>query len=69
MLDKYKIIKEGNILAKQTSGGLWYCSELPAKTPKELDELIGEVNRIFNKYNEVNVKKKEKIKPKVKGME
>ena len=61
MLNKYIIIKESNIVAKQTAGGVWYCSELPARTTVELDDLIGEVNRILNKYN-VDVKKPKEVK-------
>ena len=50
------MIKDVNIVAKQTSGGIWYCSELPVKTVKELDLLIGEVNSVLNKYNNENGK-------------
>ena len=57
MFEKYISIKESNIVAKQTSGGVWYCSELPARTTSELDGLIGEVNKILNKYNANDVKK------------
>lgn len=71
MLDKYIQVKESKIIAKQTSSGLWYCSELPAETVKELDALIGEVNRVLNKYNrkeKTPTRVKEK-KPPVKGIE
>lgn len=70
MFEKYISIKESNIVAKQTSGGVWYCSELPARTTKELDVLIGEVNKILNTYNAVNVKKprEAKVDQKVKGL-
>ena len=70
MFEKYISIKESNIVAKQTSGGSWYCSELPARTTRELDDLIGEVNRILNKYNKDVVKKSKEVKidPKVKGL-
>lgn len=57
MFEKYISIKESNIVVKQTSGGVWYCSELPAHTTIELEGLIGEVNRILNKYNINGVKK------------
>ena len=71
MFEKYISIKESNIVVKQTSGGVWYCSELPARTTIELDGLIGEVNSILNKYNNNNniVKKAKETKdnPKVKG--
>lgn len=70
MFEKYITIKESNIVAKQTSGGSWYCSELPARTTSELDILIGEVNKILNKYNSSIKKPKEKKTddPKVKGL-
>jgi len=58
MFEKYIAIKEASIIAKQTSGGIWYCSELPAKNVKELDALIGEVNKVLNKYNKNGVGKK-----------
>ena len=69
MFEKYITIKESNIVAKQTGGGVWYCSELPARTTIELDGLIGEVNTILNKYNN-NIKKPKETKtdPKVKGL-
>jgi hypothetical protein len=51
MFEKYITIKESKIIAKQTSSGVWYCSELPAENPKELDSLISQVNGILNKYN------------------
>ena len=51
MFEKYITIKESKIIAKQTSSGIWYCSELPADSTKELDGLIGEVNKVLNKYN------------------
>ena len=73
MFEKYISIKESNIIAKQTSGGIWYCSELPARTTIELDGLIGEVNKILNKYNSNGVKKPKETKtdpkPAVKGLE
>lgn len=63
MFEKYISIKESNIVAKQTSGGVWYCSELPARTTKELDDLISEVNTILNKYNNKdNIKKPKESK-------
>lgn len=72
MFEKYISIKESNIVAKQTSNGIWYCSELPAKTTHELDDLICEVNRILNKYNANGVKKPKETKtdqkPTVKGL-
>jgi len=72
MFEKYITIKESNIVARQSSSGMWYCSELPARTTKELDDLISEVNRILNKYNTIISIKKPKEKktedPKVKGL-
>ena len=61
MFEKYITIKETNIVVRQSSSGMWYCSELPAHTTIELDDLIGEVNKILNRYN-TNVKKPKKVK-------
>lgn len=70
MFEKFISIKESKIIAKQTSTGVWYCSELPADNVKELDALIGEVNKVLNKYNKKGVEKKTTpITPKVKGLE
>lgn len=72
MFEKYITIKETNIVVRQSSSGMWYCSELPARTPKELDDLIGEVNKILNGYNNItNIKKPKEKKtdaPNVKGL-
>lgn len=53
MLDKNQYIRidEAKIICGQTSGGVWYCKELPASTTGEIDTLIGEINIILNKYN------------------
>lgn len=51
MLDKYIKINERIIISGQTSTGVWYCKELPAKDTREADLLIGEMNRVYNKYN------------------
>ena len=72
MFEKYITIKETNIIVRQSSSGMWYCSELPAHTTVELDGLIGEVNSILNRYN-ADVKKPKKTKetkivPDVKGL-
>lgn len=69
MFEKYITIKESKIIAKQTSSGIWYCSELPADTIKELDQLIGDVNKILNKYNNGKEKTPKKEKPAVKGLQ
>ena len=61
MFEKYITIKETNIIVRQSSSGMWYCSELPAHTTVELDSLIGEVNKILNSYN-ADVKKTKKTK-------
>jgi len=58
MLDKYIQIRDRVIIAGQTSGGVWYIKELPAESTKELERLVGECNRICNRYN-----KKEKVSP------
>ena len=65
MFEKYITIKESKIIAKQTSSGIWYCSELPADNVKELDALISEVNVILNRYNNGEGKKPSPKKPKV----
>ena len=67
MFEKYITIKESKIVAKQTSNGVWYCSELPADTVRDLDVLIGEVNTVLNKYNKcvVDTKPKKTITPPV----
>jgi transcription initiation factor IIF auxiliary subunit len=66
MFEKYIIIKDKNILAGQTSNGVWYCKELPAENTQELDLMINEVNTILNKYNNpkqnVNDLKKKDVK-------
>ena len=70
MFEKYITIKESKIVAKQTSSGIWYCSELPVDTVYELDNLIGEVNTVLNKYNNGKEKKKETPKKlEVKGLQ
>jgi len=52
MLDKYIKINDKQIIAGQTSAGIWYCKELPANTTEELETLIGKINIILNKANE-----------------
>ncbi len=61
VLDKYIKINERVIISGQTSGGVWYCKELPAETTKEADDLIGKMNAIYNKYNK-KVKEDKKTK-------
>ena len=51
MLDKYIKINEKVIESKQTSAGVWYCSSVTSETVKEMDQLIGELNKVYNKYN------------------
>jgi hypothetical protein len=51
MLDKYIKINDKQIIAGQTSGGIWYCKELPANTVLELKHLINEVNMVLNQFN------------------
>ena len=64
MFEKYITIKESNIVVRQSSSGMWYCSELPAHTTVELDSLIGEVNSILNNYNDACKNTKKTKKPK-----
>jgi len=69
LFDQYIQIKDRQIIAGQTSGGIWYCKELPAETPEELKKLIGEVNKILNTYNTKTSKKTIKTKSEtVKGL-
>jgi len=68
MLDRYITINENKIICGQTSGGIWYCKELPAKDTKELDGLINTVNMILNKYNIID-KPTNKHETKVRGLE
>ena len=69
MLDKYIKINEKVIESKQTSSGIWYCSNVVAETTKEMDGLMGELNRIYNKYNKKTEETKEpKTKTDVKGL-
>ena len=51
MFERYIIMNESHILVGQNNQGMWYCKELPAKDTSDLERLIGEVNRILNKYN------------------
>ena len=69
LFDQYIQIKDRQIIAGQTSGGIWYCKELPADNPEELKKLIGEVNKILNNYNTKTVKNRTvKTKTDVKGL-
>jgi len=67
MLDKYIKINEKVIESKQTSNGVWYCSSVTSETVKEMDTLIGELNKVYNKYNSKAEKAKKQI-TKVKGL-
>jgi len=73
MLDKYIKINEKVIESKQTSSGIWYCSSVTAETTKEMDQLIGQLNSIYNKYNNPIKNKKSTPDPeknkKVKGLD
>jgi histidinol phosphatase-like enzyme len=70
MLDKYIKINDKQIVAGQTSSGIWYCKELPANTVLELKHLIGEINDVLNKFNIEHSKEPVISKDKkIKGME
>ena len=59
MLDKYIKMNDAVILCGQDAKtGTWYCKELPGHTTQEIDCLIGEMNKILNKYNQDNGKEK-----------
>ena len=66
MLDKYIKVQDRMIVSGQTSQGFWYCKELPAESTKEADVLIGEMNKIYNKYNKKDVKNKNDTKKEAK---
>ena len=69
MLDRYIKINERVIISKQTSSGVWYCAELPSETVKEADQLIGQLNTVYNKYNKTTtISKKKETTPPVKGL-
>ena len=67
MLDKYIKINDKQIIAGQTSSGIWYCKELPANTPEELETLIGKINNIFNEYNKKEKEQEDSSQKKSKG--
>lgn len=62
MLDRYIKINEKIIESKQTSSGVWYCSSVTAENINEMDHLIGELNKIYNKYNKKETNNKSKKK-------
>lgn len=52
MFEKFKKLDfDDKIKCGQNCNGLWYCKEINANDVKELDFLIGDVNRVLNKYN------------------
>ena len=54
VFDKYIKINEAVIVCGQDAKtGVWYCKELPSHSTQECDLMIGEMNKILNKYNEV----------------
>lgn len=59
MFDKYIRMEIEKYRVKQNSDGTWICSDIKANTIKELDINIGEVNKVLNKYNKENDKKKQ----------
>ena len=63
MLDKYIKINESRIICGQTSSGIWYCKELPAEDTKQLEDLIGKINKILNIANKKTEKKEGKKSP------
>jgi len=58
MWDKYIKIEAEKYRVRQNSDGTWICIDLKANTVRELDISIGEVNKVLNKYNSGNGKKK-----------
>jgi len=69
MFDKYIKINEKVIESKQTSSGIWYCSSVTSETVKEMDALIGELNKVYNKHNKEGTTTRKEKKPIVKGLE
>jgi len=69
MLDRNKYIKmeESEIKCGQTSSGVWYCKELPAKNPTELEIKISRVNEILNTYNKKEKEQEDSSQKKSKG--
>ena len=67
MLDKYITINDRPIVVGQSSNGFWYTKELVADTTKEADGLMGEMNKICNKYNKKTKNNTEKEDDKKKG--
>jgi len=62
VLDRYIQKIDANIISGQDGKtGMWYCKELPTKNTKETDKMIGELNRIYNKYN-TEIEKRNKTK-------
>ena len=58
MFEKYIVIRDSKIIVGQNaSSGAWYCKELPANDPDELERLIADVNSVLNKYNQEGVEK------------
>jgi len=68
MLNTYIKINDRQIIAGQTSSGIWYCKELPCNTVKEMNKLIGETNEVLNKYNKPIKETKKEKEPPVKGL-
>ena len=67
MLDRYIKINDKQIIAGQSSSGIWYCKELPANNVLELKHLINEVNIVLNEFNtehknELVISKDKKVK-------
>ena len=60
MLDRYFKIEVEKVKARQNADGTWVCSEVKANSVKELDNMIGEINKVLNKYNKENGEKKKK---------
>jgi len=55
ILNRYIIKPESRFVFGQDARTKeWYCKELPTQDMKEADALIGEANRICNKYNKQN---------------
>jgi len=49
-INKYITIEE-NGKAGQTSGGVWYCKEIPFSDDIDLKDKINKINKVLNEAN------------------
>jgi hypothetical protein len=51
-LEIYKSKRPDILHAQDARTKEWYCKELPTKTSQEARKMIGELNIIYNEYNQ-----------------